>query len=65
MTEAESVLTAFESLPPPERHKVAVEILRRSAGTDDLTEATLTELADDLFRSYDAEEVAHANGPQR
>ena len=38
------------------------EILRRSAGADDLPEAGLHELADELFRSYDAEEAARAEG---
>jgi hypothetical protein len=65
MTEAaETVLTAFDRLPPADQHTVAVEILRRSAGTDDLTETALTGLADDLFRSYDAEETAHADSSQ-
>ena len=61
---AESILTAFDELAPSEQHRVAIEILRRSAASDELSEATLTELADELFRSYDAEEAANADSPR-
>jgi hypothetical protein len=56
------VLAAFDALPPDEQHRVAAEILRRTATADDLPEAARTELAAELFRGYDAEEAARA-GP--
>jgi hypothetical protein len=55
---AHQLLAAFDSLPLPEQQQVAVEIRRRTAGTGELTEAALNELAADLFRGYDAEEAA-------
>jgi hypothetical protein len=58
---ARELLAAFETLSPTEKHQVAAEILRRSAPDDDLPEAALAELADELFRSYDAEEAARAD----
>jgi hypothetical protein len=62
MTEtARSLLTAFDALPPAEQQQVVVEILRRTAAADDLPETALDELAAELFRGYDAEEVAHAD----
>ena len=51
------LLTAFDALSPAEQHEVAVEILRRTVETGDLPEAAMHELADELFRSYDAEEA--------
>jgi hypothetical protein len=66
MTEAaREWLTAFDGLPPADQLEVMTELLRRSAGPPDLPEATLHELADDLFRSYDAEEAARADSPPR
>ena len=62
---AHDLLTAFEALPPADQHEVAVVILRRTAATEDIPEAALHELADELFRSYDAEEGARANTPAR
>ncbi|HZY89708.1 MAG TPA: hypothetical protein VFE78_33110 [Gemmataceae bacterium] len=53
---ARQLLKAFESLPPADQQQVAVEILRRSAASDELSETARHELADDLFRAYDAEE---------
>lgn len=56
MTEpARDLLTAFDTLAPVDQQQVAAEILRRTAATGDLPEATLHELADELFRAYDAE----------
>jgi hypothetical protein len=57
---ARDVLAAFEMLSPTEKHKVAAEILRRSTPDGDLPEVALAELADEMFRSYDAEESARA-----
>jgi hypothetical protein len=58
---ARNLLAAFEALPPDDQRQVAVEILRRTAGAEDLPEAALHELADELFRSYDGEEAARAD----
>jgi hypothetical protein len=57
---AENVLAAFGALPADEQQQVATEILRRTAGTGDLPEAALDELAAELFRAYEAEEAGHA-----
>ncbi len=61
MTEAaRELLDAFDALSPADREQVALEILRRTTGGD-LPDAALDELADELFRSYDAEEAAHGD----
>jgi hypothetical protein len=57
---AHDVLAAFDALDQQEQHHVAVEILRRSAGTDELTDEAFDELAADVFRGYDAEESSGA-----
>ncbi len=44
---------------------MAAEILRRAAPAGPLPEAALHELADELFRAYDAEEAARADPPPR
>ena len=64
-TAAQDLLRTFDSLPAPAQHEVAVAILRRTATAQDIPEAALHELADELFRSYDAEESAHADGTAR
>ena len=53
-TAAQDVLKAFDSLPAPAQHEVAVAILSRTATADDISEAARDELAVELFRSYDA-----------
>jgi hypothetical protein len=57
-----NLLSSYDALPPAERHEAAVEILRRAGltATGDVQEATLNELADELFRALDAEEARHA-----
>ena len=55
---ARKLLATFEKLPPEEKHEVAAEILRRTAGSGDLPDSALEELAAELFRAYDAEEAA-------
>ena len=66
MTEAvRELLIAFEALSPAEQHDVVSELLRRATALDDLSEAALHELADELFRGYDAEENAHADSQPR
>jgi hypothetical protein len=59
-TAAQELLKAFDALPAAEQQEVAMAILRRPEPTDDLPEAALHELADELFRSYDAEEAKSA-----
>ena len=56
------LLKSFEALSAEEKHEATMEILRRFAGAaeGDLPEATLVELADELFRTLDAEESANA-----
>jgi hypothetical protein len=61
-TNARELLAAFDALSPAEQHEVAIEILRRASppAGEDLPEAALVELADELFRALDAEEPKHA-----
>ena len=54
---ARDILAVFDTLEPAEKQQVAVEILRRSAGADELPDNALDELTDELFRAYDAEEA--------
>ena len=55
------VLRAFDALSPIEQSQVAAEILRRTAASSGLSDATLHELADEPFQGYDAEEAARPN----
>jgi hypothetical protein len=59
---ARQLLDSFDALPDAEKHQVAVEILRRVtvAVEGDLPESALVEVADELFRTLDAEEAGHA-----
>ena len=59
-TDAHNLLNAFDALDPAEQQRVAVEILRRSAATDELTSETFDELAAEVFQNYDAEESSGA-----
>jgi hypothetical protein len=59
--DAHDILAAFDALGPSDKQQVAVEILRRSAGIDQLTDQSFDEMAAELFRSYDAEESASAD----
>jgi hypothetical protein len=58
---AHEVLVAFEKLPVADQRQVAAEVLRRYAASEELSEAALHEMADELFRGYDAEEAARAD----
>jgi hypothetical protein len=62
---ARELLTTFDALSPADQQQVAAGILRRTARYDDLPEAALHQLADELFRSHDADEAAHANPSPR
>ncbi len=55
---AHKVLDAFSALAPEEQQQVAVEILRRSSANGELSDEVFSELAVEVFRSYDAEETA-------
>jgi hypothetical protein len=57
---ANNVLAAFNALAPEEQQQVAVEILRRSTATSELSDEAFDELAAEVFRSYDAEESTGA-----
>jgi hypothetical protein len=61
-TAVQQLLQSFEALPEADKHRAAVEILRRvlPAAEGDVSEAALLEAADELFRALDAEEAAHA-----
>lgn len=57
MTEAaREVLTSFDALSPADREEVTAAILRRVASSGPLSEEALHEVADELFRGYDAED---------
>jgi hypothetical protein len=60
-TAVQHLLDSFDALADADKHRVAVEILRRdSANQGDVTDAGLIEAADELFLALDAEEEAHA-----
>ena len=58
----QQLLESFDALSEADKHRAAVEILRRygDPAQDDLPEAGLVEAADELFRALDAEEAGHA-----
>ena len=60
--DVQHILDSFDALTETDKHKVAVEVLRRwtSLGKGDLPEEALVEAADELFRALDAEEAGHA-----
>ena len=63
MTSAvQQLLESFDALPEADRHRAAVEILRRAlpASEGDLPDSALVAAADELFRALDAEEAADA-----
>jgi hypothetical protein len=65
MSEAvQELLKSFESLPESERHEVYVEILKRAQVHEypDLDGEVLSQIADETFQMYDAEEAANGKG---
>jgi hypothetical protein len=58
----QKVLESFDALSEADKHRVAVEILRRVSAdaVGDIPESVLVEAADELFRALDAEEANHA-----
>jgi hypothetical protein len=58
---AQQLLAAFDALSEAERQAVIAELLiRHSVGVGNLPDAARVELADELFRAYDAEKAADA-----
>ena len=58
---AQTLIAAYEALPPADQYQVAVEIDRRfKGGWGDVPEDTLAETADELLLALDREEDAHA-----
>lgn len=55
---------SFDALREADRHRAAVEILRRSSATaqGDVPGSALVEAAEEWFRALDAEEADHATG---
>jgi hypothetical protein len=51
------LLDTFDALPEPDKHQAAVAILRRASPQGDLPEASLLDLADELFAALDFEEA--------
>jgi hypothetical protein len=58
----QQLLECFDALPETDKHRAAVEILRRASAAieGDVPESALVEAADELFRALDAEEAGHA-----
>ncbi len=58
----QEVLESFDALSEDDKHRAAVEILRRvsSDAAGDIPESALVEAADELFRALDAEEAGNA-----
>jgi hypothetical protein len=56
----QQLLESFDALPEADKHRAALEILRRvsAAGAGDIPESALVEAADKLFRTLDAEEAS-------
>jgi hypothetical protein len=61
---AHELLAAFDARPAADQRQVAAEILRRVAGTDELPEGALHQLANELFSSYDAQEATESSCQQ-
>jgi hypothetical protein len=61
-TTVQKVLESFDALSENDKHRAAVEILRRvsSDAAGDTPESALVEAADELFRALDAEEASNA-----
>jgi hypothetical protein len=61
---AQQLLAAFDALPAAEREALLNELLtRHPVGAGELPDESLVELADELFRGYDAEEAGRAAPP--
>ena len=61
-TAVQQLLATFDALPEADKHRAAVEILRRALPTaaGDIPELALAEAADELFLALDAEEAVVA-----
>lgn len=58
---AKELVAAYDALPAEERKQATEALLRRWCGDGEIPAAAFDELADELFRSYDAEEAARAD----
>jgi hypothetical protein len=60
-TAVQQLLALFDGLSEADKHRAAVEILRRVSSVieGDVPESALVEAADELFRALDAEEAGH------
>ena len=54
---AHHLLNAFDALAPNEQQSVAIEILRRSVATEEMSDEAFNVLAAEVFQTYDAEET--------
>ena len=63
-TAVQQLLAAFDALPDEDREVVVIELLtRHPVGAGELPDGAFVELADELFRAYDADEAADATSP--
>jgi len=53
---AQRILDEFEALPEPDRHIVALEIIRRSGSYDSPSEEELVLVAEEVFLDLDRRE---------
>lgn len=62
-TAIQQLLSSFDSLPDIEKHRAAVEILRRTEELSpvELSDAALVGAAEELFLTLDAAETRHAH----
>jgi len=60
---SQQLLDSFDALAEVDKHRVAIEIIRRfaSTGAGDLPAEALVEAADELFLALDVEEARHAS----
>jgi hypothetical protein len=56
------ILSTFDTLSAAEKYEAGIEILRRLAGTGDLSEETLVAAGDELFSVMDNEEAQDEHG---
>jgi hypothetical protein len=57
----QNLLNSFNTLSEAEKHEAAVEILKRSGESGDLSGSVLCEIADELFQAMDKSETENAH----
>lgn len=60
-TAVQNLLSSFNTLSAAEKHEAAIEILKLSGETGDVSDSTLCEIADELFQAMDRSESENAN----